>query len=261
MMTDTKYGCYQEYSVSPAHTAWHLAESTSFEEAATLPLAVMTAAIGLYVRLGLAPPPTSGERGSASGIVLINGAASSVGAFAVQLAKRSGYSVVGIAGQSGDYARSLGADEVVDYRSADTGKLVLAAIEKLGGKSKLVGTYDAVSTEKTVELLAYEVLQPEGGKITTVLPAYEGGKGLKVDTVAVDRTMVGTAHSEDAQFATTWYRQIGKWLDDGSFKANQVKLMPNGLDSVKEGVHLLKDGKVNAVKLVYRIADSTCLKQ
>jgi hypothetical protein len=73
---------------------------------------------------------------------------------------------------------------------------------------------------------------------------------------------VGTAHdfNADAEFARKWYRQIGKWLDEGSFKPNKVKLMPDGLDSVNEGVHLLKDGKIHGQKVVYRIADSKCLK-
>lgn len=40
-----------------------------------------------------------------------------------------------------------------------------------------------------------------------------------------------------------------------------MKLLPHGLDSVAEGVQLLKEGKVNGEKLVYRIEDSKCLKQ
>lgn len=48
--------------------------------------------------------------------IIINGASSSVGAFAVQLAKRAGLFVVGVAGSSKEYAKSLGADVIVDYR-------------------------------------------------------------------------------------------------------------------------------------------------
>ena len=39
-----------------------------------------------------------------------------MGAYVVQLAKRSGYFVAGVAGSSADYAKSSGADVVVDYR-------------------------------------------------------------------------------------------------------------------------------------------------
>ena len=48
--------------------------------------------------------------------MIINGAGSSIGAYAVQLAKRAGLFVVAIAGSSKVYAKSLGADVVIDYR-------------------------------------------------------------------------------------------------------------------------------------------------
>ena len=228
---------------------------------------MMTAAIGLFVRLGLSTPPESGEPAISNGkTVVINGASSSVGAFAVQLAKKAGYSVVGIAGQSGAYATELGADKVVDYRGKDNkalGAAVREAVNALAGDEKTgpIAIYDAVSTDSTVEMLAYEVLDhypsSTGRKITTVLPAHDKSEGLNSKTgVAVERTMVGTAHTEDSEFAKKWYRIVGRWLDEGKFKANKVKLMPNGLESVREGVHLLKDNKVNAVKLVYRVGDT-----
>lgn len=65
--------------------------------------------------------------------------------------------------------------------------------------------------------------------------------------------------------AARWYRQIGRWLAPSAenptpFKTNNVKLMPNGLASVPEGLKLLREGKVHAEKLVYRIADTPGLK-
>ena len=48
--------------------------------------------------------------------IIVNGASSSVGSYAVQLAKRAGLFVIGVAGSSKDYAKELGADVIVDYR-------------------------------------------------------------------------------------------------------------------------------------------------
>lgn len=48
--------------------------------------------------------------------VIIYGASSSVGAYAVQLAKLAGYFVVGVAGSSSAYVQEMGADVVLDYR-------------------------------------------------------------------------------------------------------------------------------------------------
>lgn len=59
-----QYGAYQEYTVAPASTTFPIPENTSFEAAATLPLAVMTAAIGLFVVLGISEPPKPGEEPS-----------------------------------------------------------------------------------------------------------------------------------------------------------------------------------------------------
>ena len=53
-----KYGAYQQYTVAPASVTFPIPDNTTFEEAATLPLASMTAAIGLFVRLGIPAPET-----------------------------------------------------------------------------------------------------------------------------------------------------------------------------------------------------------
>ncbi len=49
----TPDGSYAEYAPSPAHTAFHIPNTTSFEEAAAISLAAVAAAVGLYIRLGL----------------------------------------------------------------------------------------------------------------------------------------------------------------------------------------------------------------
>lgn len=69
--------------------------------------------------------------------VLVNGCTGGVGVFAVQIAKRSGATVVGVCGADGvGLARELGADEVIDYRAAsitDHGTTFRAILE-LSGK-------------------------------------------------------------------------------------------------------------------------------
>lgn len=84
MMTDDKYGAYAEYTISPQNTVFHLGPKTSFEDAAALPLAYITAAIGLFKRLKL---PEPGEEGDRDGAVLVYGGATTVGVYALQLLK------------------------------------------------------------------------------------------------------------------------------------------------------------------------------
>jgi NADPH:quinone reductase-like Zn-dependent oxidoreductase len=100
-------GGFAEYAVAPERALAHKPERLTFAEASTLPQA---GAIALQGTAGAGP----GRR------VLVNGAGGGSGSFAIQLAKRAGAHVTGVdnAGKL-DFMRSLGADEVIDYRSQD----------------------------------------------------------------------------------------------------------------------------------------------
>ena len=100
-------GGFAEYAVAAESALAHKPAELTFAEASTIPQA---GAIALQ-----------GTDGAAAGRrVLINGAGGGSGSFAIQLAKRLGAHVTGVdnAGKL-DFMRSLGADEVIDYRSED----------------------------------------------------------------------------------------------------------------------------------------------
>ncbi|MCH8911538.1 MAG: NAD(P)-dependent alcohol dehydrogenase [Chloroflexi bacterium] len=82
----------------------------SFEEAAAVPLAALTALQGLR-DIGKVQP---GHR------VVINGASGGVGTFAVQIAKAFGAEVTGVCStRNMEMVRSIGADHVIDYNKQD----------------------------------------------------------------------------------------------------------------------------------------------
>ena len=84
--------------------------NASFEQAAAIPIAGVTALQALRDR-GVVVP---GAR------VLINGASGGVGTFAVQIAKSMGAEVTAVcSGRNADLVRSLGADHIIDYQKSD----------------------------------------------------------------------------------------------------------------------------------------------
>jgi NADPH:quinone reductase-like Zn-dependent oxidoreductase len=98
---------FAEYVCAPQNMVARKPAALTFEEAAAVPLAGVTALVGLR-------DVQAGQR------LLINGASGGVGTFAVQIAKASGVHVTGVCStRNVDMVRSLGADEVVDYKRED----------------------------------------------------------------------------------------------------------------------------------------------
>ena len=102
-------GALAEYSVSSGRGLVRKPQSVSFEDAAAVPLAGMTALQGL--RAGKIQP---GQK------VLINGATGGVGTIALQIAKSLGAEVTAVCSTRNiELVRSIGADHVIDYTKQD----------------------------------------------------------------------------------------------------------------------------------------------
>ena len=104
------FGGFAEYKCARESELVLKPVNLSFEEAAAVPLAAMTALHGLRDKGCIQP----GQK------VLINGASGGVGTFAVQLAKYFGAEVTAVCSSGKmEQARTLGADHVIDYTQED----------------------------------------------------------------------------------------------------------------------------------------------
>jgi NADPH:quinone reductase-like Zn-dependent oxidoreductase len=106
----TSVGAWAEYAAAGEDRLCPKPANVSFEEAAAVPIAALTALQGLRDKGRVQP----GKK------VLINGASGGVGSFAVQIAKTLGAEVTGVCStRNVELVRALGADRVIDYTQED----------------------------------------------------------------------------------------------------------------------------------------------
>ena len=106
----TRFGTYADYTIVDDHLLARKPEGASFEDAAAVPLAGLTAYQVLFTHGKL----KAGEK------VLIHAGAGGVGIYAVQLAKNIGATVITTASKKNHaLLKELGADQVIDYHTTD----------------------------------------------------------------------------------------------------------------------------------------------
>lgn len=135
-------GAFAEFvKISEDRGVAHKPANISFEQAAAVPVAGVTALQGLRDHGGLQPGQS----------VLINGASGGVGPFAVQIAKALGAEVTGVCStRNVDMVRSIGADHVIDYKQEN--------FTELGRRYDVI--LDNVGNHSLGDLRG--VLEPEG---------------------------------------------------------------------------------------------------
>lgn len=138
-------GAFAEYVAKRADKGLVLKPANlSFDEAAALPIAAVTALQALRDRAQL----QAGQR------VLINGASGGVGSFAVQIAKAMGAHVTAVCStRNVEMVRALGADEVIDYTRTDFTQ----------GQARFDAVIDMVGNHGLSRML--QVIEPDGSLV------------------------------------------------------------------------------------------------
>ncbi|MFX3618685.1 MAG: NADP-dependent oxidoreductase [Sporolactobacillus sp.] len=144
----TPQGSYAEYTAVDDDLLARIPDNLSFEEAASIPLAGLTAWQALFDYGNL-------EKGES---VLIHAGAGGVGSLAIQFAKEKGAYVYTTASvQNLNFLKELGADEVIDYKSQNFAQIlhdVDFVFDTMGG---------------TIQQESFKVLKPESGRLVSIV--------------------------------------------------------------------------------------------
>ena len=150
-------GAFAEYACAPESTMVLKPDNVTFEQAAAVPIAALTALQGLRDKGHIQP----GQK------VLIHGAGGGVGTFAVQIAKSFGADVTGVSRTSSvEMVRSIGADQVIDYTQED--------FTKSGQRYDLI--FDCYASHPLSA--CRRVLNPRGVYVGIGTPVNAGGIGI-----------------------------------------------------------------------------------
>lgn len=202
-------GTYAEYVVVEEQRAALIPDNVSMNEAAALAVPLVTAYSFLIEEGEL----KAGQR------VLIHGAAGAVGGIMVQMAKALGAYIIGTASGKGlELAKSLGADEVIDYKKQDFTKLVKDAdlVIDLAGGQTLIKSFGVVR---------------EGGKLlSAVIPPSEE---LAQQHHITAKFISSTPSHKKLEFGS-------KLVEEGKIKTQIAKIMKledaaKAQDQVSEG--------------------------
>ena len=199
-------GGYAQYATATLESIAPKPNSLSFVEAASVPVVAVTAWEMLfdYAECG------------AGQTVVVQGAAGNVGAFAVQLARWAGARVIAVAAaRDAQYVQSLGAAEVIDFKTERFEDLITNAdvvIDTVGG---------------TVQQRSFRIVKPGGIIVSSVSPP-----SIDLAHVYAVRTafFIVRVRSEKLQ-------KIGQLIDDGTLQTDLGIVL--GLGDVRKAHEML----------------------
>ncbi|KAH7346597.1 putative quinone oxidoreductase [Rhexocercosporidium sp. MPI-PUGE-AT-0058] len=275
-------GTYAEYAVAPRHTVFRIPEGVKFEEAATIPLVTTTAALSLFQIQGLPSPWSTPSIPLPPTPLIIYGASSSLGLFALKLARASNiHPLIAIAGSSSSTILPLltpsKGDILIDYRVGV--EAMQRAVRTALGEQGLEARHavDAISADGSWVPIS-QLLAP-GGILSVVSGANRYEEKEIPSGVQVKYTFVGAVHEgkykegmpcqpsrEVVEGMKAFAGELFKWMGGeegalarGGFGGHPFLVVEGGLGGVREGLRMLKGGKAGGRKFVYRVRETVGL--
>ncbi|KAF9063701.1 chaperonin 10-like protein [Rhodocollybia butyracea] len=238
---------YQEYSLTAADLAAKIPPNIDYAQAASLPVAFNTSAIGLLSAqpAGAGLNPTFDLKVNYGGeSALVVGGSTSVGQYAIQLFRLLGYSTIitYASARHTDFLKSLGATHVIDRGEIAIGNLA-EAVKKIA-TAPLKIAYNAIGDAECRSACVDSIV--EGGQVADVNPmeAKDPGNGKRVFGI------FGTPHHPaNRDFGVVLCKTLPKLLQDGLIVPNRMEKLPHGFAGVEEGIKRLRTKQVSGIKL------------
>jgi NADPH:quinone reductase-like Zn-dependent oxidoreductase len=232
------FGATAEYLViTPAYSCVALPDEVEFEQAACVGVAGLTAyqSIAPFVKLGSK--------------VLINGGSGGVGTFGIQICKALGCIVTATcSGKNADFCRGLGADNVIDYRSAP----VVEALKRSGVQYDLI--VDNVFEEPQLYWQAHHYLKPSGVYISITSKFTICSIVNLAGVLALPRWLGVGSHTSKFLVVSNGtqdgFQAVTKLMKEGKVKVPIEEIFP--LENLGDAYIRLKSGRTRG-KLVIRI--------
>lgn len=263
-------GSFADYVATYPQTLIRVPDNLPNETAAGLSVGGLTAYFSLFQdkHLALTPPsPTLDKLPSVdqSKKVLIWSGATSVGQFAIQLARAAGYYVIVTASLKHEsYMKSLGAAEVLDYKDDKTPEKIAEA------HPDLVHALDTFATEQSQLGCARALSKTQSSKLCTILPPNDKVKSVndKVEqTFFIGYTLAGQELDffgihyskeycqQDQQylFKVISSGVLTGLLSKDLLKPNNTAPQTGGLAAIPAGLDRMRKGEVSGEKLTYKI--------
>ncbi|KAJ1546104.1 hypothetical protein HK096_005515 [Nowakowskiella sp. JEL0078] len=238
---------FQQYAATPNQFAFAIPDSLSFDDAATLSVPGITSAAALFRDLGIVAPweadAVTKNKGKS---ILIWGAASSAGYYAVQFANKVGLKVIATASPANhNEIKELGASHVFDYRDPD----VVSKIHAIVGDS-LTLAYDTIGIQSAQ--VSFDLLSKTSRSAIALIASQVDDITNKNDfPLREPKRVFGSNYYHPFEFVNTFWN----WFIDEIAKGN-IKLQPSkyigGLEDIIKGQEDQINGNVSNAKLVVR---------
>ncbi|CVL11613.1 related to quinone reductase [Fusarium proliferatum] len=268
----TPNGAFAEYATAPYYTTFHIPDSVSFEEAATIPLAAYTSVCALFQELEIPEPWSPLAKTETKRPLLIYGASTATGAYGIKLAAAANvHPIIAVGSQRSAFIKPFldesKGDALVDYTAHKTEEELVQAIQeafKKGGApdGRCWKAFDSVSEDSTVKTVTKAIAGPPDStgrkpKVTNILMKKDvEGADPSVDIVV---SMVGQVHDKDEKnklLGVVWGAAFARGLREGWFTAHPYVVGKNGLEGLSDGLKDLKEGRTRAQKFLTVIGET-----